>query len=134
MNNKNLLMIENFSYCLLGASGCGKTTLISCILGMKKLDFDVIKVLKEKVSHKPLNCINSIAYMPQETALPTAMSIRETLNFFANISQMDMNSFKERYEMLMKMLELESENALIEHLSGGEKRRVSFAVAFIHNP
>ncbi|KAL7036913.1 hypothetical protein ACKWTF_008992 [Chironomus riparius] len=72
--------------------------------------------------------------MPQETSLPTTMSIKETLYFFANISQMDMTKFKERYEMLMKLLELESTDALIEDLSGGEKRRVSFAVALIHNP
>ncbi|XP_070491491.1 ABC transporter G family member 23-like [Chironomus tepperi] len=122
-------------YCLLGASGCGKTTLISCILGVKSLDSGKIKVLQEKVSHKQLHSnINSIGYMPQETSLPTAMSIRETLSFFANISQMDMKTFKNRYEMLMTLLELKSEDALIEDLSGGEKRRVSFAVALIHNP
>jgi len=72
--------------------------------------------------------------MPQEIALPMAMSIKETVTFFANISQMDMKSFTERYEMLMEMLELKSENSLIEDLSGGEKRRVSFIVALIHNP
>ncbi|XP_070491049.1 ABC transporter G family member 23-like [Chironomus tepperi] len=72
--------------------------------------------------------------MPQEISLPMAMSIKETVTFFANISQMDMTIFKERYEMLMGMLELKSENTLIDDLSGGEKRRVSFIVALIHNP
>lgn len=72
--------------------------------------------------------------MPQEIALPIAISIKESVTFFANISQMNMKSFKERYEMLMQMLELKSENSLIEDLSGGEKRRVSFIVALIHNP
>ena len=95
----------------------------------------MIKVLNEKVSHKRLlSCINSIGYMPQETALPTAMSIKETLTFFANISQMDMTTFKERYEMLIELLELKSEDAMIEDLSGGEMRRVSFAVSLIHSP
>lgn len=120
---------------MLGASGCGKTTLISCILGIKKLDSGVIKVLQEKVTHKrPHSNINSIGYMPQEIALPMGMSIKETIVFFANISQMNMTFFKERYKMLMDMLEIKSENSLIEDLSGGEKRRVSFIVAMIHSP
>ncbi|KAL7016890.1 hypothetical protein ACKWTF_010184 [Chironomus riparius] len=135
LNNFNMLVPHGKIYCLLGSSGCGKTTLISCILGVKKLDSGYIKVLQERVSHKrPHSCVNSIGYMPQNIALPMAMSIKEIVTFFANISQMDMMSFKERYEMLLEMLELKSENALVEDLSGGEKRRVSFVVALIHNP
>lgn len=72
--------------------------------------------------------------MPQEIALPMLMNVKEALNFFANIYQMDMRIFKQRYKMLIDMLELSNENAVIQDLSGGEQRKVSLAVAFIHNP
>jgi ABC-2 type transport system ATP-binding protein len=72
--------------------------------------------------------------MPQETALPMLMTVRETLTFFANICQMDMKLFKNRYNMLLSMLELTEDSAIIQDLSGGEQRKVSLAVALIHNP
>ena len=129
------LIYKNFSYCLLGASGCGKTTLISCMLGVKRLDSGYIRILQEKVSDKQsLRLINSIGYMPQETALSPIMTIKETLEFFANISRMNMSLFNDRYKMLAKMFKLPADDALIENLSGGEKKRVSLTVSLIHDP
>jgi len=99
------------------------------------MDFGTIKVFQEQVTYKQLlRSSNSIGYMPQETALPMLMTVKETLIFFANICQMDMRLFKDRYNMLLSMLELTNDGAIIQDLSGGEQRKVSLAVALIHNP
>ncbi|CAG9798022.1 unnamed protein product [Chironomus riparius] len=135
LNSLNLTIPIGKIYCLLGASGSGKSTLISCILGVKRLDSGCIKILQEKVTDKhSLRLINSIGYMPQEPALSPTMTVKETLEFFANISQMNMSLFDNRYKMLAKMFKLPADDVLIENLSGGEKKRVSLTVALIHDP
>jgi len=120
---------------LIGPSGCGKTTLLSCMLGMKQLDGGTIKVLGEEISYENSSKFpHLIGYMPQETALISELTIKETLSFFGNIFQMDQTLLKQRLIMICDLLELRRLNNRIQNLSGGEKRRVSFAAALIHDP
>lgn len=54
------------SYGLLGASGCGKTTLLSCIVGQKKLQEGQITVLGSKMNTHSATALGPrIGYMPQ---------------------------------------------------------------------
>ena len=55
-----------YSYGLLGASGCGKTTLLSCIVGTKLLDEGQIRVLGGKPG-SPQSGVPGprVGYMPQ---------------------------------------------------------------------
>jgi ABC-type multidrug transport system ATPase subunit len=117
-------------YSLIGASGCGKTTLLQCILGMKELNHGSISVLGrsvQKISHK-------IGYMPQQNELTPELTIKETLEYFGNVFQMKQEIFKSRYRMIHELLDLPDDSRKVENLSGGQARRVSLAVAIIHNP
>lgn len=59
-------MKRNLSYGLLGASGCGKTTLLSCIVGLKKFDSGGIWVLGGKPRTKSSGIPGpKVGYMPQ---------------------------------------------------------------------
>lgn len=75
-----------------------------------------------------------IGYMPQEMALVGELTIKETIYYFGKIFQMDIDKIRERYDMLHKLLELPYDDKRIEECSGGQKRRVSFAAAMIHEP
>jgi ABC-type multidrug transport system ATPase subunit len=120
---------------LIGSSGCGKTTLLSSIIGMTQLDQGEIYVLGEKVtSQKAPNCLIQIGYMPQDTSLHEEFTIDETLSFYGNLYQMDSQKLQERSKMIKSLLELPDDNQKIGKCSGGEKRRVSLAVALIHDP
>lgn len=128
-------MSNSNSYSLIGASGCGKTTLLSCILGMKKLNQGTIKVLGHKIKYeRPPKVGHRIGYMPQNTALIPELTIREILHYFGNIFQMNEKLLSARYKMIIDLLELPYENRKIESLSGGQQRRVSIAASIIHNP
>ncbi|OXA62804.1 ABC transporter G family member 23 [Folsomia candida] len=95
-------------YGLLGASGCGKTTLLYCILGQKKLDSGHISVMGRDPAKCMGDIVSSIGYMPQEIL--------------------------ERGDELRTVLKLEDFNSYVQTLSGGQKRRVSLAVALLNHP
>ncbi len=53
-------------FCVLGPNGCGKTTLLDCLLGILKLDKGDILIESNSVKNiKPKNLANKIAYVPQ---------------------------------------------------------------------
>ena len=129
------MFVINLSLIFNPILGCGKTTLLSCILGMVPLDDGEISVFGN-ITTKYATKVNGskIGYMPQEMALVGELTIKETIYHFGNIFQMDIDKIRDRYDMLHKLLELPYSDQRIEACSGGQKRRVSFAAAMIHEP
>ena len=72
--------------------------------------------------------------MPQELALYTEFSILETLQYFGRLHGMGGAAVRDRLESLTKLLELLPSHRTVYSLSGGQQRRVSLAVALLHNP
>lgn len=122
---------NNFSYSMMGASGCGKTTLISCLVGINQLDSGTIEVFGEDVYRLKKS---RIGYMPQDPALIFNFNIREIIWFFGTIVGMDSKRINERFEFLKKLLELPEDKKLIRDCSGGQQRRISLALTLLHEP
>lgn len=114
----------------MGSSGCGKTTLISCIVGMSSLDKGNIKVFNNVVRKNN----SKIGYMPQEIALISKFTISEMVHFFGIIFGMKEDRIDDRLRFLSKLLELPPDDKIIGECSGGQQRRVSFAIALVHEP
>ncbi|KAK4007658.1 hypothetical protein OUZ56_012811 [Daphnia magna] len=122
-------------YGLLGASGCGKTTLLSCLVGRHRLDSGNVLVF----GHEPGSVESGIpgprvGYMPQELALHGYFTINETLHYFGRIFNLKAEFVNAQLEFLTKLLDLPPSNRYVKTLSGGQQRRVSFAVALFHEP
>ncbi|KAI5704851.1 hypothetical protein M8J75_009432 [Diaphorina citri] len=122
----NLNVPENKIYGLLGPSGCGKTTLLNCIVGRNTLDAGTIKLSFRQIS--------DIGYMPQELALHGELSIRETFRYYGYMFDMTDDQIETRSKEILKLLELPPANKIVGALSGGQQRRISFAVSLLHNP
>ncbi|KAK5638892.1 hypothetical protein RI129_013187 [Pyrocoelia pectoralis] len=115
-------------YGLLGSSGCGKTTLINCIVGLQKVDSGTVTVLEESPAVN-----KEMAFMPQEIALYKEFSIRETMKYFGWIGGLDTTEIGQKLEFLAKLLAIGDLDEKVKNLSGGQQRRVSFATALLQD-
>lgn len=135
LNDLNMTVPRGKIYGLLGASGCGKTTLLSCIVGRKRLNAGEIWVLGGKPGSSGSGVPGPrIGYMPQEIALYGEFTIEETFIYFGWISGLQTWEVKEKLDFLIKFLMLPTPQRYVKNLSGGQQRRVSFAAALLHDP
>lgn len=135
LSDLNMTVGKGTIYGLLGASGCGKTTLLSCIVGRRRLNTGEIWVLGGKPGTRGSGVPGKrVGYMPQEIALYGEFTIKETMMYFGWIFGMESREIYERLQFLLNFLDLPSQNRMVKNLSGGQQRRVSFAVALMHDP
>ncbi|CAL8136360.1 unnamed protein product [Orchesella dallaii] len=122
-------------YALLGSSGCGKTTLLSCILGMSRVNEGSIFVYGENARINNIGIPGrNVGFMPQQISLYPEFTIQESFNYFASLGGSTNNQCVAKSEFFTLLLKLPSLNRKISTLSGGEQRRVSFAAALINEP
>ncbi|KAH7645562.1 LOW QUALITY PROTEIN: ABC transporter G family member 20 [Dermatophagoides farinae] len=131
----NVSVPQGKIYALLGSSGCGKTTLLRCVLGRLQPQSGVIRVFGQEPGseYSPVPG-PGVGYMPQELALFPDFTIKETLRYFGQLYRMSSKEIKARTKFLITLLHLPEKNRLVSQLSGGQQRRVSLASALVHRP
>ncbi|XP_026682198.1 ABC transporter G family member 23-like, partial [Diaphorina citri] len=102
------------------------TTLLSCIVNRLRLDHGSISLSARTV--------RDIGYMPQDVCLHTELSIKEIFYYYGYIYGLTDKQIKYKMAELLSFLELPNQNRICTSLSGGQQRRVSFAVSLIHDP
>ena len=114
---------------LLGPSGAGKTTLIRTIVGRQKATGGSVEIFGLPAGHKKLRA--DIGYMTQTPAVYPDLSVRENARYFAAMR----NVPRSEADMVIKKVELGAQTKqLFATLSGGQKSRVSLAIALLGNP
>ncbi|XP_054710779.1 LOW QUALITY PROTEIN: ABC transporter G family member 20-like [Uloborus diversus] len=135
LNGLDIKVDRGIIYGLLGPSGCGKTTLLRCIVGRHHPSSGSIKIYGRVPGERGF-CVPGpgVGFMPQELALYPEITMEETLTYFGRLYLMDHADIKERIKFLSEFLDIPDKKKQIKNLSGGQQRRVSFAVALIHKP
>lgn len=113
---------------LLGPNGAGKTTAISLMLGLARPTRGSVRVLGENPCQSAVRC--GIGSMPQESAIPQALTVREAVTLFARLypAPLEVNRALE----LAQLGDVAGRRA--GALSGGQARRLAFALAVVGNP
>lgn len=123
-------------YALLGASGCGKTTLLTCTLGLRHLNAGSVHVLGWRPGDPGSGVPGPrVGFMPQELGLSEGFSIGETMVYFGRVAGLADDVIRQRSRDLLKFLDITAKQSrLLCQLSGGQKQRVSLAVTLLHSP
>ena len=121
-------------YGLLGPSGCGKTTLIRILLGLTKEQGGVVEVLGATDFKERKKNLVSIGYTPQELALYNDLSIEQNLLFFGEMQGIPRAVILLRTAELRSFLDLPEGHRPVKFMSGGQRRRVSLAIALLNEP
>ena len=129
------LEVPTGSYCvLMGRTGCGKTTLLEAIAGLKRTtDGQVLLDGRDVTQLKPAE--RQIGYVPQDGALFTTMSVRDHLGFALVVRRTPASEIARRVEELAEMLRIEQIlSRSVTGLSGGERQRVALGRAISFHP
>ncbi|NLG02580.1 MAG: ABC transporter ATP-binding protein [Clostridia bacterium] len=120
-------------YGMLGPSGCGKTTTVKIMAGILESSSGETYVLEKKMPQ--LSLMKEIGYMAQSDALYLSLSAVDNLEFFASIYGMKKGDYKKRILEVMELVNLADDlYKPVGAYSGGMKRRLSLAMAILHNP
>lgn len=118
---------------LLGPSGSGKSTLVKMIAGIDIATSGSVYLLNEKMPK--LSLMNKIGYMAQSDALYEELTAEENIKFFASMYGLSGNNLKQRISEVMKLVNLSDHlKKQVKQYSGGMKRRLSLAIALVHEP
>jgi ABC-2 type transport system ATP-binding protein len=118
---------------LLGPSGSGKTTLVKMIAGIDEGTSGEVVMLGTKLPN--LSMMERIGYMAQSDALYEELTAKENLDFFAALFGLKGAIKKTRTAYVMELVGLgEHMNGIVASYSGGMKRRLSLAIALLHDP
>jgi ABC-2 type transport system ATP-binding protein len=114
---------------LLGPSGSGKSTLLRSVVGVQKVASGRVTVLGKPAGSPPLRA--RVGYLTQAPSIYSDLSVRENLNYFARI----LNVQRKRVDEVIDTVRLgDFASRIIDRLSGGQRARVSLATALLNDP
>ena len=130
LHNINLQLEKGQCIGFVGPNGCGKTTLMKCILGLATPQSGKVIVNGMNVQDNP-SYRQHIGFMQQNSCFPENMSVRETFKTIEDVRSTDVTLDKELYEAyaIDRIAEKKTKT-----LSGGTSQKVNAALAFLFNP
>ncbi|KAL4492594.1 hypothetical protein ABPG72_007707 [Tetrahymena utriculariae] len=132
VSNLSLTMYKNQIFCLLGHNGAGKTSTISMLTGMLEFSQGKAEVFGKDIESEMQDIRQFMGVCPQHDILFPDLSVKEHLELFAVFKGMDSKEIPQAVENAIRDVDLqEKANELSKNLSGGQKRRLSVAIAFI---
>ena len=122
--------------CLLGDSGCGKTSLLRLISGLEKEDSGEIYINEEIISSKKFSALpenRPVSMIFQDYALFPHMTVYQNIAYGVSALQKEQKTSK--IDKIIRDLDIQEHLKKYPHeLSGGEQQRVALARAIAPEP
>lgn len=140
--NGDIYAVKNFSFnsaeneftVIVGASGCGKSTILRCIAGLETVTAG--KILLDDVDiteYEPKD--RNVAMVFQNYALYPNMTVYKNIAFPLTVKKIDKKIIDSKVQEIAKTLEISDLLKRKPHtLSGGQKQRVAIGRAMIKEP
>ncbi|MFI7084133.1 ABC transporter ATP-binding protein [Streptomyces anulatus] len=128
LDNVDFTVREGEFIGLLGPNGAGKTTLLNSLLGLRKPTSGRIELF----GGSPTNPASRrfIGVTPQESGVPPTLRVSEAVDFVAA----HFKETEDRDELLERFDLTKEARRQAGGLSGGQKRRLALALAFVGRP
>ncbi|SEO77554.1 ABC transporter ATP-binding protein [Actinacidiphila rubida] len=118
---------------LLGPSGCGKSTLMRALVGAQAKVTGELTVLDRPAGHRDLR--SRVGYVTQAPSVYADLTARQNLEYFAAVLGTPARARAAEVARALHDVDLTSHaDALTANLSGGQRGRVSLAVALLGDP
>jgi ABC-2 type transport system ATP-binding protein len=119
-------------YGLLGPNGAGKTTTISILCGLIKADRGTVTMNGQNSSGATRSLIG---VAPQENIFYKSLTCEENLRFFGRLYGLSKEVCRKQAQYCLELVGLgDRAKSIAETLSGGMQRRLSMAIALVHQP
>ncbi|MEM9330412.1 MAG: polyamine ABC transporter ATP-binding protein [Pseudomonadota bacterium] len=134
VDNVNLDIYQGELFCLLGGSGCGKTTLLRMLAGFEvptsgTISIDGIDMSTVPPYERPTNM------MFQSYALFPHMTVEKNIAFGLQQDNVPKDEIEHRVHEILKLVELQDyKKRKPQQLSGGQRQRVALARALVKEP
>jgi len=120
---------------LVGPDGAGKTTTLRMLAGVLRPSSGDALMGGVSVARDPEGVKHRIAYMSQRFGLYTDLTVRENIDFYADLYQVPDAERSDRLERLYRFSNLGPfEHRLAGQLSGGMKQKLGLCCALVHQP
>lgn len=134
INNVDLEIKDKEFVVLVGASGCGKSTILRMIAGLEEITSGEILISDKKVNDIPPKD-RDIAFVFQSYALYPHMTVRENIAFGLKMRKVDKKIIEQKVQEAAEILDLtEYLDRKPKQLSGGQRQRVALGRAIVRNP
>jgi ABC-type multidrug transport system ATPase subunit/pSer/pThr/pTyr-binding forkhead associated (FHA) protein len=120
---------------LVGGSGTGKSTLLKTLLGIEKTAKGAVYLNGDNLQ-KNFNMYRAqIGYVPQDDILHRDLTVVEVLTYAAALRLPPDTDVSQVVQKTLADIEMsDRQDALIKHLSGGQRKRVSIGVELLADP
>lgn len=114
---------------LLGPSGCGKSTLLRALVGVQRIRAGDVTVLGHPAGSRHLR--DRVGYVTQAASVYDDLTVAENLRFFARVLDLPVGAAERAADSVGLAGGLDQ---VVGRLSGGQRSRVSLAVALLRTP
>jgi len=135
VDNVNLDIKKGELLAFLGPNGAGKTTTISMLCCLLKPTSGTARIMGYDINKEPYRVKEVIGVSPQDTTLSEHLNSRENLHLVSHLHQIEPKKLKTWSQLMLEKMGLaDRAKDQVRRFSGGMKRRLSIAMALIHDP